>query len=187
MSELYFFAPGTPGAKGSKSFKGMMRLGNGRTTARLLESSKKVKPWEDAVCRALFPRQPLAPFPGAVELTLEFRFARPASHGRKRWPCWGKDVGDVDKLARSTLDALTRAGAWADDAQVIKVTASKRYCEAGEEPGCLIHARDPSPGLVKPKSKGKRDAGRTEGAGRDGRGRGRKGAGRSAPLLDPFI
>lgn len=162
MNELFFFAPGVPGAKGSKSFKGMGKRANGTAFARLVESSKKVKPWEEAVCRALFPRQPVEKFRGAVHLELEFLFARPPSHGKQHPPAWNKLTGDADKLARSTLDALTRAGVWDDDSQVIRLTASKRYCNAGEAPGCLIRVTDPSPGLVKPAPKGKRDVRREE-------------------------
>lgn len=163
MAELFFFAAGTPAAKGSKSFKGMTSRADGTKFARLVESSKKVKPWERAVCAALLARPGFAMFRGAVVVELEFRFDRPASHGRKRLPCWSKGAGDVDKLARSTLDALTAAGVWNDDSQVVRLVVDRRYCGEGERPGCLIRVTDPFPGLVKPEPKGKRDARRQEG------------------------
>ena len=184
MNELFFFAPGVPGAKGSKSFKGMGRRANGTQFARLIESSKKVKPWEEAVCAALFPRQPVEMFRGAVHVELEFLFTRPPSHGKQRPPAWNKLTGDADKLARSTLDALTRAGAWGDDSQVIRLTSSKRYCNAGEVPGCLIRVTDPSPGLIKPQPKGKRDARQREGQEVDA-GAGRRGGGTRRRRRDP--
>ena len=157
MAELFFFAPGTPGAKGSKR-----HVGGGR----MIEMSKKVKPWERAVVAALSTRT-FPKFLGAAVVELEFRFIRPANQGKKLLPCWSKRDGDVDKLARSTLDALTAAGVWRDDSQVVRLVVDRCYCSAGEVPGCLIRITDPFPGLVKPEPKGKRDAGPKAGRGAD--------------------
>jgi Holliday junction resolvase RusA-like endonuclease len=34
---------------------------------------------------------------------------------------------DLDKLCRAVADAITDAGLWADDAQVVSLVAAKRY------------------------------------------------------------
>jgi Holliday junction resolvase RusA-like endonuclease len=56
---------------------------------------------------------------------------------------------DLDKLVRSTFDALTAAGLWKDDAQVVMLTTSKAYaggygCEL-KEPGAAITVSQLSP------------------------------------------
>lgn len=45
---------------------------------------------------------------------------------------------DIDKLCRSTLDALTVGEAIDDDARIIQLTASKTYAAGSEQPGCYI-------------------------------------------------
>lgn len=45
---------------------------------------------------------------------------------------------DIDKLCRSTLDALTVSGAISDDARVTQLIACKTYAMAGEQPGAHI-------------------------------------------------
>lgn len=39
---------------------------------------------------------------------------------------------DVDNFAKSILDALTKAGAWLDDAQVARLSVEKRFALKGE-------------------------------------------------------
>ncbi len=45
---------------------------------------------------------------------------------------------DIDKLCRSTLDALTVGKAIDDDARILQLTASKTYTGSNEQPGCYI-------------------------------------------------
>ena len=42
------------------------------------------------------------------------------------WPI-KRSTGDVDKLARLVLDAITDAGLWRDDSQCVRLTTSKVY------------------------------------------------------------
>jgi Holliday junction resolvase RusA-like endonuclease len=85
------------------------------------------------------------PFLGAVEVGLGFDLPRPMSHFGT-----GRNAGhvkasatphptvapDLDKLARCINDAITDAGAWKDDAQVVRLYAAKRYVTT--TPGVLI-------------------------------------------------
>lgn len=46
---------------------------------------------------------------------------------KRKWP-----KGDIDNYAKAILDALTEAGAWGDDDQVIDVRVVKRLTDPGE-------------------------------------------------------
>jgi Holliday junction resolvase RusA-like endonuclease len=76
--------------------------------------------------------RPLLPIPERAIVYLDFRL-RPPRRFRRGWPT-GRP--DLDKLVRAVLDALTGL-AWADDAQVCDITATKRYDATGH-PGVAI-------------------------------------------------
>ena len=66
----------------------------------------------------------------AVAVELTFLFERPASHKTKKGlkrdaPTLPRE--DVDNLAKAVLDALTDAGAWGDDSQVVALTVRKKW------------------------------------------------------------
>ncbi|MEU8780032.1 RusA family crossover junction endodeoxyribonuclease [Streptomyces sp. NPDC048637] len=127
---------GTPAPQGSKR-----HVGGGR----MVESSKKVKPWRNAIStEALNHTFGTWPY---VAVFATFRLKRPKSHYRTgRFadqlkadaPEYPAKYPDVDKLCRSTLDGLKAGGAFADDAQVVKLYAHKVYATREEEPGALI-------------------------------------------------
>lgn len=70
-----------------------------------------------------------------VIVALEFTMLRPKSHpkSRRTWPT-GARSGDVDKLARAVLDAITGVIV-ADDSQVVGLSVTKRY---GTRPGLHV-------------------------------------------------
>lgn len=128
---LTFFVHGTPAPQGSKR-----HVGNGV----MVESSKKVKPWREAVKYAAL-EAGVEQFTGPVSVRVTFWMARPKSHyrtGKKAHllrhdaPEWAAGRPDLDKLLRSTFDALGEAGVWRDDSQVVLVSACKRYIRAGD-------------------------------------------------------
>ena len=47
-------------------------------------------------------------------------------------------LGDVDKLTRNLLDALTDSHVIADDSYVVTITCHKRWAREGEEPGVIV-------------------------------------------------
>lgn len=112
-------AYGLPGPQGSKR-----PLGKRGGRQIMVESSKKVAPWREAVkWAAIETRQKIA---GPVSVVMVFTLPRPKS-ASKRKPLVPATRPDLSKLIRSTEDALTDACVWEDDARVVQVTAIKTY------------------------------------------------------------
>jgi Holliday junction resolvase RusA-like endonuclease len=91
--------------------------------------------WKDAVKTAFTRRlKPKIGIP--VYLSVHFYLPCPkrVKPGAARPPHTGKP--DIDNLLKSTMDALTVAGVWEDDAQVIQTAAEKHYAE--EKTGAWI-------------------------------------------------
>jgi crossover junction endodeoxyribonuclease RusA len=142
-STIEFRIAGVPGAQGSKV---MTRWGSMR------ESSSKVAPWRNSVMWTTENEyhSSLIIDPVCVEIT--FFFTRPKSHygtGRNCTKlknsapshCTSSLHGDIDKLARCTLDGLARRSGGCvlkDDSLVVMLKCSKQYAEANETPGALV-------------------------------------------------
>lgn len=130
---LTFFAAGVPRPQGSK--RGLVVSGR----VRLVEMSKGLKPWREAVyvraVQAIRLRGSVSVFHGPVSVVLEFVMPRPK---RPTKPACDTSP-DLDKLCRAVFDGLTGA-ALKDDSQVVRLVASKRYARPGglEHPGCSI-------------------------------------------------
>jgi crossover junction endodeoxyribonuclease RusA len=140
---------GLPAPQGSKR-----HVGNGR----MVESSKAVGPWREAVraeAQKVLARLPVPrKFEGriywdgaAASVTAVFLLPRPQGHygtGRNSGtirpsaPPFPAGRPDLDKLLRSTLDGLTEAGVWRDDAQVASIYAAKQYARPGVACGVII-------------------------------------------------
>lgn len=125
---------GTPAPQGSKRFMGI-RGGKGI----MIESSKQVKPWREAVKFAALEVE--GTVSGPVEVSMVFTVRKPASAPKTR-RTWPATKPDLSKLVRSTEDALTDAGKWEDDARVVKCTSEKVYPNEGmmalSVPGAFI-------------------------------------------------
>lgn len=137
MLEVYVI--GLPAPQGSK--RGFYNKGLGRV--QMVESSANVKPWRQdvaAAAQAAIHETPgYEPYTGPVAVAVTFYMPRPLAHYRT-----GRHAGtlkptapthcdkkpDVDKLLRSTLDALTSSGVFRDDAQVVVISGEKRYADA---------------------------------------------------------
>ena len=124
---ITFRIVGEPAPQGSKA--------RGRHGGLYEMSSKKLKPWRDAIFWTMTAsRAAERTIPGPVAAEIEFIMPRPASCKR--------DLPtvrpDLDKLARAMLDALKTGGAYGDDGQVTKLLVSKRYQHDGEQPGAYV-------------------------------------------------
>jgi crossover junction endodeoxyribonuclease RusA len=138
MSLIVIRVNGVPAPQGSKR-----HVGNGR----MIESSKKVGPWREAV-RAETQRQRQGQtVEDAAIVDISIFLPRPRSHygtGRNAGrltpgaPLVPAGRPDLDKLIRSTLDGIVEGGALADDALIVGISAQKAYAEEGDGPGCLI-------------------------------------------------
>jgi Holliday junction resolvase RusA-like endonuclease len=120
---------GKPAPQGSKR-----HVGGGR----MIEQSKRVRPWREAVKEAALralENTAAHRLDGPVRLDIAFTFDKPASAPKRRrtWPTT-RSSGDIDKLQRSTLDALTDAGVFKDDSQVIDVHARKVFTDDPASP-----------------------------------------------------
>jgi crossover junction endodeoxyribonuclease RusA len=114
MTDVQFFVPGVPAPQGSKR-----HVGNGR----MVESSKKVAPWRHAVIQKVQELDLVLGLIGPLEVTVSFLLPAPKTLKRQ----WPSVRPDLDKLLRSTFDALTISGLWIDDSQVIALMANKKY------------------------------------------------------------
>lgn len=107
------------------------------------ETNQRLRPWRSLVTdAALATSHPLINHPVSISIT--FRFLRPKGHYNKtglspKAPAHltSKQKGDIDKLSRAVLDALT-GSLLLDDSQVVQLAAHKRYCTQHEKPGALI-------------------------------------------------
>jgi crossover junction endodeoxyribonuclease RusA len=118
---------GTPKPQGSKKFVGVAKSGRGI----LVESCKEVKNWREAVKWAAVEKCEVAclntgdfAFTGPVAVEVDFYFIHPKTG--KRRACHAVKP-DIDKLLRSTFDALKDAGVFEDDSRICDVTARKHY------------------------------------------------------------
>lgn len=120
-----------PAPQGSK--KGYVRKGR----VVLVESSAKVRPWRQAVIAAAVDAMGDAgPLAGPLEMQVVFYLPRPKAEPKRR-RTWPERKPDLDKLVRSTFDAMTIAGVWGDDAQVVRLRAVKDWA-VERPPGALI-------------------------------------------------
>jgi crossover junction endodeoxyribonuclease RusA len=121
---------GTPAPQGSKR-----HVGGGR----MIEMSKAVGPWREAVRSQTQIRVDKAGylrFTGPLAVSIDFYLPRPKSAPKSA--LWPAKRPDLDKLARAVLDGLTDGGAWEDDGQVVKLQLVKHYADANNLPGCDI-------------------------------------------------
>ncbi|MFI5814905.1 RusA family crossover junction endodeoxyribonuclease [Streptomyces sp. NPDC051643] len=147
---------GTPGPQGSKKPVGNRYSKRGNVVPVLVESSKKVKPWRDAVhetARRKIERlgDRFVQLDGPLVVEMHFTLVAPQRMPKGRVA--HTTYPDLSKLARSTEDALTTAGVWADDARVIGYRdLTKNYPKSGRRamprPGVVLHIWHDHPRLI---------------------------------------
>ncbi len=123
-------------------------LGKGRPAVHA--NARTLKPWrsqvqlaaEAAIEAAVLPPDVRFPLDGPVGLDLTFTVRKPKSAPKRR-TTWPVTRPDADHLLRAVGDALTAAGAWRDDSQLVDITVRKAYPgehgQALHVPGAQIH------------------------------------------------
>jgi len=128
---LAFDVFGRPAPQGSKK-----SVGNGR----FIEASKYLPAWRKAVKEAaVIAKQDAETLTGAVQVSVSFYLERPKSVPKKSRPL-PTVMPDLSKLVRGVEDALTDAGVWGDDAQVVKIIAFKYYAD-DRDTGCFVEVQ----------------------------------------------
>lgn len=96
---------------------------------RLIEASKKLKPWRRAIEIACAPYAEENIYLGPVRLEVDFFLPRPPSIkiARRAFPIVPPDL---DKLVRAVGDGVGQSGfIWGDDSQVVEILARKFYAD----------------------------------------------------------
>lgn len=121
---------GKPAPQGSKRHvgKGVM-----------VESSKDVKPWREAVKWAVLASSwtpELYPLDGPLVVEFCFTLKRPASAPKRR--VYPDRMPDLSKLIRATEDAITDAGVWTDDARIVAYHQPRKVYVGSGDPDALV-------------------------------------------------
>lgn len=129
---------GTPAPQGSKT--AFVRAGGravvvdgSSTTGR-----QKLSSWRAEVAREAANAAVGEPLEGPLDVGIEFLMPKPKSAPKSKMWCDKKP--DIDKLVRSTFDAMSGV-LYRDDSQVVRMAVSKRYVKDGEPGGALISIR----------------------------------------------
>lgn len=121
---ITFFVAVDPATQGSK-----VSYGKGR----MVESSKKLKPWRDRVTAEAKTRVLDEPLDGHLRLILNFYMPAPA---KTRFGSRPAGTPDLDKLVCAVGDALTASKLIKDDARIVSLIAHKHW--ALDTPGAEI-------------------------------------------------
>ena len=132
-----FQCPGKPVGQGAMRSLGPRRM--------VHANAETLHPWREKVAWAARVRIPDEwDDTGPMAVDAIFHIPRPKKHYlaaglRPDAPWWPTNhgTGDCDHYARALLDALTQAGVWRDDSQVVHITAQKHYHDG---PGLLVCA-----------------------------------------------
>lgn len=127
--EIEFSVTGDPKPQGSK--RAFHTKAGGIALVEM--AGKPLKDWRQTVTQTAMlamQQNDWRTATGPVGVTVEFRIRRPKKPTYAYPP-----RPDVDKMQRALLDALTYAGVWKDDSQVMAVTALKTY---SDDPGATV-------------------------------------------------
>jgi Holliday junction resolvase RusA-like endonuclease len=115
-----------------------VRLGGGRCKVGLREDGEYSVPWKNKMIKAIREQCEVGAWPGPVRVHAYFIFEREGyASDASGWPV-AHEYGDVDKLMRNLLDALTQSGLIKDDKLVVMLDGRKRFASEGEESGVMF-------------------------------------------------
>lgn len=124
---LKVFVPGEPRAQARpRGFK---------AGGRIMFYSPK-SPWSKAMYERGRVVSPIKPLEGPLRLMATFVFKRPLKMAPGS--SWCVKRPDLDNLAKGLYDAMTKAGWWLDDSQIVHETLGKVYASEGEANGVHV-------------------------------------------------
>lgn len=144
MTALELFVPDNPAPKGSPRVVTHGKGGRPLPKPLVLKDSPKTERWERVVAEvargAMAFREPFSD--AELEVTVTFGLARPAGHYGKKGlrpaaPRGPKTKPDLDKLARSSLDAMEGI-VFDNDSRIVVLDLVKVYVPTGTPTGALI-------------------------------------------------
>lgn len=146
-----FFVEGEPRGMGSKTAFVVRSKATGKMRAVITDkpargpNEKKLPAWQKAVHAEASKFATLGDV--AIAVSVEFLLPRPVSHMgtgrnagilRSTAPMRPAVKPDLDKLVRSTCDALASSGLVVEDSRIVRCTAVKSYALPGKPTGALI-------------------------------------------------
>lgn len=140
MTGIEFTADGDPIPQGSA--RAFIVKGPRGPRAVITSDNPRLSAWRKVVAAAAVAALPddWSPIDGPVSVDLMFRMPRPKTV-RRDYPTGARE-GDVDKLARAVLDALTTAQVFVDDSRVVRVVADQVYSDPEyDKPGVTVWVR----------------------------------------------
>lgn len=129
MTSYISYIPGKAAPQGSK--KAFVIQGR----AVLVDASEGNKAWRKLVTTTLAQDPDLIRFKGAVNVSLSFFMEKAKSNKTTLMT----QKPDIDKLARSVLDAMTDSFVIEDDSRVVYLVITKRWAGEDNMPGVIIH------------------------------------------------
>jgi Holliday junction resolvase RusA-like endonuclease len=135
MTSFVSYIPGKASPQGSK--KAFVISGR----AVLVDASEGNKAWRKLVTTKLAQDPDLIQFKGAVNVSLSFFMEQAKSNKTNLMT----QKPDIDKLARSVLDAMTDSFLIEDDSRVVYLTVTKRWADEDSLPGVIIHVWQDKP------------------------------------------
>jgi Holliday junction resolvase RusA-like endonuclease len=129
MTRFAVYVPGKASPQGSK--KGFVI--NGR--AVLVDASGGNKAWRKLVTETIQSSKDYIRLDGAINVSLMFAMEQAKSNKKPKMT----QKPDIDKLARSVLDAMTDSFLIEDDSRIVHLTVTKQWATEDTLPGVLIH------------------------------------------------
>lgn len=142
-SGIELFVPGRPRTKGSLKPVHVNR-GAGRCSVSLTESGQYSEPWKKQMIARIGEACACERWPGPVRVDTLFLFQRLSADELLAFPTRQTGAlghGDLDKLERNVLDALTQSGLILDDSLVVDGARGKRFALPVDEAGVWITVR----------------------------------------------
>ena len=138
LSLIEFFLPGDPKPKlRARASAGNKVKGTKKRRIRM-KTPVKTKIEQARLYTIMRKVAPEVPHLGPVRLSLGYTMPLPKSYSRKLHGGPHVKKPDIDNLVKLTMDAMTNAGFWVDDTQVVYLLATKRYQREAEAAGCWV-------------------------------------------------